>query len=341
MNRKTHRCMMRRTEVAQAPNWLTGEPYDDDQRGISYACEARGNLGLLALSASEPVSAFRGRARSVRTRSRSSVLRHRQARASANPNRFCGGNPRERSARRCRHRERYRLTLPSKSIGRSVAWQESWRRPSTSKCGCRSKIGTGAFRVSALALSGESCRIRAMGQSLDKGYAVGGTDTGHQSEWDDGTWAMSDGKLNKQRGRRLGASRHSRDDGEVAGDRRRVIRTACAVQLLHRLLQGRLSSDDRSSALSGRLRRHPRGSARKLHHASASRADLVWAGDACRSGDGSRASRSTSCRCFAKLCSIPAMRWTVSRTDSSRIPQSVRSIRNSLRAPAAKIQRHA
>ena len=38
---------------------------------------------------------------------------------------------------------------------------------------------------------------RAMGQSLDKGYAVGGTDTGHQSEWDDGTWAMSDGKLNK------------------------------------------------------------------------------------------------------------------------------------------------
>src|SRR5688572_8980432 len=38
---------------------------------------------------------------------------------------------------------------------------------------------------------------RAMGQSLDKGYAVGGTDTGHQSEWDDATWAISDGKLNK------------------------------------------------------------------------------------------------------------------------------------------------
>jgi feruloyl esterase len=37
----------------------------------------------------------------------------------------------------------------------------------------------------------------AMAQSLDKGYAVGGTDTGHQSEWDDGAWAMSDGALNQ------------------------------------------------------------------------------------------------------------------------------------------------
>jgi feruloyl esterase len=38
---------------------------------------------------------------------------------------------------------------------------------------------------------------RAMAQSLDKGYAVGGTDTGHQSEWDDGTWAMRNGELNE------------------------------------------------------------------------------------------------------------------------------------------------
>jgi len=37
---------------------------------------------------------------------------------------------------------------------------------------------------------------RAMADSLDKGYAVGGTDTGHQSEWDDATWALADGKLN-------------------------------------------------------------------------------------------------------------------------------------------------
>jgi tannase/feruloyl esterase len=38
----------------------------------------------------------------------------------------------------------------------------------------------------------------AMAQSLDKGYAVGGTDTGHQSDWDDGTWAMSNGSLNQR-----------------------------------------------------------------------------------------------------------------------------------------------
>jgi feruloyl esterase len=37
-----------------------------------------------------------------------------------------------------------------------------------------------------------------MAQSLDRGYAVGGTDTGHQSESDDGTWAMSNGALNQQ-----------------------------------------------------------------------------------------------------------------------------------------------
>jgi len=38
----------------------------------------------------------------------------------------------------------------------------------------------------------------AMAQALDKGYAVGGTNTGHFSESDDGTWAMADGKLNEQ-----------------------------------------------------------------------------------------------------------------------------------------------
>jgi feruloyl esterase len=37
-----------------------------------------------------------------------------------------------------------------------------------------------------------------MAQSLDRGYAVGGTDTGHRSESDDGTWAMSNGALNQQ-----------------------------------------------------------------------------------------------------------------------------------------------
>jgi feruloyl esterase len=37
-----------------------------------------------------------------------------------------------------------------------------------------------------------------MAQSLDKGYAVGGTDTGHQSESDDGSWAMSSGAVNQQ-----------------------------------------------------------------------------------------------------------------------------------------------
>ncbi len=36
-----------------------------------------------------------------------------------------------------------------------------------------------------------------MAQSLDGGYAVGGTDTGHQSESDDGTWALSNGSLNR------------------------------------------------------------------------------------------------------------------------------------------------
>lgn len=37
-----------------------------------------------------------------------------------------------------------------------------------------------------------------MAQSLDKGYAVGGTNAGHFSESYDGTWAMADGKLNEQ-----------------------------------------------------------------------------------------------------------------------------------------------
>jgi len=37
-----------------------------------------------------------------------------------------------------------------------------------------------------------------MAQSLDRGYAVGGTDTGHQSEADDGTWALVNGAPNQQ-----------------------------------------------------------------------------------------------------------------------------------------------
>ena len=36
-----------------------------------------------------------------------------------------------------------------------------------------------------------------MAQSLDNGYAVGGTDTGHQSEWDDATWTMPNGAFNE------------------------------------------------------------------------------------------------------------------------------------------------
>jgi feruloyl esterase len=49
-------------------------------------------------------------------------------------------------------------------------------------------VGLGAF-WGALPYSG-------MAPALDKGYAVGGTDTGHQSAWDDGTWAMSGRTLN-------------------------------------------------------------------------------------------------------------------------------------------------
>ena len=49
-------------------------------------------------------------------------------------------------------------------------------------------LGLGAF-WGALPYGG-------MAQSLEKGYAVGGTDTGHQSRPDDGTWAMSGGVLN-------------------------------------------------------------------------------------------------------------------------------------------------
>ena len=37
---------------------------------------------------------------------------------------------------------------------------------------------------------------RAHGAVVGQGYAVGGTDTGHQSDRDDGTWAMSGGALN-------------------------------------------------------------------------------------------------------------------------------------------------
>lgn len=51
-------------------------------------------------------------------------------------------------------------------------------------------LGLGAF-WGALPYGG-------MAQALDKGYAVGGTDTGHESDWDDATWAVADGKLNQQ-----------------------------------------------------------------------------------------------------------------------------------------------
>jgi feruloyl esterase len=38
---------------------------------------------------------------------------------------------------------------------------------------------------------------RGMALALDQGYAVGGTDTGHQSASDDGTWAISGGVFNR------------------------------------------------------------------------------------------------------------------------------------------------
>ena len=85
-------------------------------------------------------------------------------------------------------------TLPSKSIARSVASQESSMRhqfevwmPLENWNGRFQGLGLGAF-WGALPYGG-------MAQSLEKGYAVGGTDTGHQSS-DDGTWAMSGGGLN-------------------------------------------------------------------------------------------------------------------------------------------------
>ena len=62
--------------------------------------------------------------------------------------------------------------------------------------GCRSKTGTAASRVFGLGAFWGKLPYARMAQSLDRGYAVGGTDTGHQSESDDGTWAMSDGVLN-------------------------------------------------------------------------------------------------------------------------------------------------
>ncbi len=37
----------------------------------------------------------------------------------------------------------------------------------------------------------------SMAEALDKGYAVGGTDTGHQSEWDDATWTMPNGAFDE------------------------------------------------------------------------------------------------------------------------------------------------
>jgi feruloyl esterase len=55
----------------------------------------------------------------------------------------------------------------------------------------------GRFHGAGLGAFWGKLPYRVMAQSLDKGYAVGGTDTGHQSEWDDATWAISNGALNE------------------------------------------------------------------------------------------------------------------------------------------------
>ena len=54
----------------------------------------------------------------------------------------------------------------------------------------------GRFRGFGLGAFWGALPYNGMAQALDKGYAVGGTDTGHQSAWDDGTWAMSGGAFN-------------------------------------------------------------------------------------------------------------------------------------------------
>lgn len=55
----------------------------------------------------------------------------------------------------------------------------------------------GRFLGSGLGAFYGKLPYRAMGQALDNGYAVGGTDTGHQSDWDDATWTTSNGAFNE------------------------------------------------------------------------------------------------------------------------------------------------
>ncbi len=55
----------------------------------------------------------------------------------------------------------------------------------------------GRFRGVGLGAFYGKLPYAVMAEALDQGYAVGGTDTGHQSEAFDGTWAMRDGQLNR------------------------------------------------------------------------------------------------------------------------------------------------
>lgn len=55
----------------------------------------------------------------------------------------------------------------------------------------------GRFRGVGLGAFYGKLPYAVMAEALDDGYAVGGTDTGHQSESFDGTWAMKDGKFNR------------------------------------------------------------------------------------------------------------------------------------------------
>jgi feruloyl esterase len=55
----------------------------------------------------------------------------------------------------------------------------------------------GRFRGVGLGAFYGKLPYAAMAQAVDQGYAVGGTDTGHQSEAFDGTWAMRDGELDQ------------------------------------------------------------------------------------------------------------------------------------------------
>jgi feruloyl esterase len=55
----------------------------------------------------------------------------------------------------------------------------------------------GRFRGVGLGAFYGKLPYAVMAEALDDGYAVGGTDTGHQSESFDGTWAMRNGELNQ------------------------------------------------------------------------------------------------------------------------------------------------